>query len=362
MTAFSRLGAAWRQLPGLGLKRAFKAIDTATKVQGQRFREPALILPNTDRRFFNVSHYGVMIPDLPEPFRFFSLMAIIGSSGNRLIDVDHMLTGLPGRHATQVSGTAAPGTGQFGSYDIDRDCEIRPDGSLIRFGEDVLLTGLYPEVRLRVSREEFALDITLNCHDNVTWFARSPIYKHLGLMADYHGHIEYQGEQIPVAGMCTYEYFTMPGPYGVIRDPLPAALRLPMDFFSYQIVAIDADTQLMLAKVGATGVTLLESAWLRSRGEPSRMLDQATHFAVTTFEDAPRIAPDGHAMRLPKTFTWTVCDGDETLAVIHGTVDTPFIYGLCRGYVGGYRYEGEFRGRAVSGRAYIEYVDCGNGL
>ncbi len=354
MTIFSRL----RQLPGLGLKRVFTAMDTAAVEQGRPFHEPELIRPNTDQRLFNVSHYGVMIPDLPEPFRFFSLMAIIGSTGNRLIDVDHMLVDQPGRNATQVSGTAAPGTGQFGSYNIDRDCEIRPDGSLIRFGQDVQLTGLYPEIRLQVSREQFVLDITLTCHDNVTWFARSPIYKHLGLMADYRGYIEYQGEQTPVAGMCTYEYFTMAGPYGVLDKPLPPALRVPMDFFSYQIVALDADTQLMLAKVGAAGVTLLEAAWLRRRGEPSRMLDQDVRFEVSEFEATPRIAPDGHAMRLPKTLTWTVRDGKEILAVIHGTVDTPFIYGLCRGYVGGYCYEGEFRGRAVSGRGYIEYVDC----
>ncbi len=360
MTTISGLSTAWRQLPNRVLKQVFKALDRTEIEQGRPFHEPALIRPNTDRRFFNVSHYGVMIPDLPEPFRFFSLMAIIGSPGNRFIDNDHMLVDSPSRNATQVSGTAAPGTGQFGSYSIDRDCEIRADGSLIRFGQDVTLTGQYPDVRLQVTRGGFTLDIALACHDNVTWFARTPIYKHLGLMADYRGHIEYQGQRTEIAGLCTYEYFTMLGPYGMIDRPLPPALRVPTDFFSYQIVALDADTQLMLAKVGGRGVTILESAWLRGRGKPSQIFAQQARFEVTAFEDEPRIAPNGHAMRLPKTFTWTVSDGAETVALLRCTVDTAFIYGLCRGYVGGYCYEGEFRGRAVSGRGYIEYVDCGN--
>jgi hypothetical protein len=358
MTSSTSRSAFWQRLPILALKQAFRALDDAAAEQGQPFHEPALIRPNMDRRFFNVSHYGVMIPDLPEPFKFFSLMAIIGNAGNRFIDSDHMLVDRPSRNATQVSGTAAMGSGQFGSYSIDRDCEIRADGSLIRFGHDVTLTGLYPDIRLQVTREGFTLDIALTCLDNVTWFARTPVYKHLGLMADYRGHIEYQGRRTEIAGACTYEYFTMLGPYGVIDTPLPPALRMPTDFFTYQIVALYADTQLMLAKVGGHDVALLEAAWLRGRDQPSQMFAKQVKFEVTAFEAEPRIAPDGSQMLLPKTFTWTVKNGNDTLAVIHGSVDTPFIYGLCRGYVGGYRYTGEFKGQEIRGRGYIEYVDC----
>ena len=322
------------------------------------FSDAELIRPNIDRKLFNVSHYGVMIPNLPEPFKYFSIMAIIGTAGNRLIDTDHMLVDKPGRNATQVSGTAADGTGQFGSYSIDHDCDINTDGSLIQLGRDVTMTGLYPNIRLQVTRENFKLDIKLSCHDNVTWFARSSFYKHLGLMADFSGHIEYQGQRHEISGPCTYEYFTMVGPYGYITRPLPRWLKVPMDFFSYQIVHIDNDTQLMLAKVGVRGRTVLEAAFIRVRGEQGQRYAKSTRFEVTQFESEVRIAPDGQLMRLPRTFCWTVQDGEEIIATIEGTVDTPFTYGLCSGYVGGYKYDGDFMERSVSGRAYIEYVDA----
>lgn len=346
-----------KNLLGHSFRQSFKWLDSAAAKQGIPFDEPGLIRPNVGNKLHNVSHYGVMIPDLPEPFRYFSLMAIIGTAGNRLIDTDHMLVDQPARNATQVSGTAAAGTSQFASYSTDRDCDIRADGSLIRLGQDITLSGLYPDIRLQVTRAGFELDITLHCHDNVTWFARTPVYKHIGLMADYAGHINYQGQRHEIEGTCTYEYFSMVGLYGFITEPLPENRKVPMDFFSYQIVAIDEHTQLMLAKVGAAGVTALEAAFVRHKGQPSRTYVKDVRFEVTRYEDEPRIAPDGRAMRLPKTFTWTVQDGADTVAEIHGTVDTPFTYGLTSGYVGGYRYEGFFRGKPVSGRAYIEYVD-----
>lgn len=346
-----------RQLGGQLIRQALTRMDRAPALQGRPFSEPELIRPNTDARLFNVSHYGVMIPTLPEPYKYFSLMAILGTAGNRFIDTDHMLVDAPGRNCTQVSGTALAGSSHFGSYSMDRDCEIRADGRLIRLGGDVELSGSYPDIHLRVRRGDFELDIALACSDNVTWFCHTPVYKHLGLLAEYRGHIGHGNERQAIAGLCTYEYFTMAGPYGLVRKPLPPSLRVPTDFFSYQIVDLGDDTQLMLAKVCALGVTGLEAAWLRSKNDYSRTYATGVRFTVTSYEDALRIAPDGRAMLLPKTFTWTVQDGTDTLAEIHGTVDTPFTYGLCSGYVGGYRYEGRFRGKPVSGRAYIEYVD-----
>ncbi len=346
-----------RQAGGQLFRQAFKRLDSAPDLQGRPFAEPELIRPNTDARLFNVSHYGVMIPSLPEPYKYFSLMAILGTAGNRFIDTDHMLVDEPRRNATQVSGTALAGSSQFASYSLDRDCDIREDGSLIRLGDDVELSGNYPDIRLKVNRQDFTLDISLACTDKVTWFAHTPVYKHLGLLAEYQGHIGHGSERQAIAGLCTYEYFAMAGPYSLHQKPLPAALRVPTDFFSYQIVDLGDDSQLMLAKVCALGETALEAAWLRSKNSYSHAYHQQVHFEVTRYEDQDRIAPDGRRMRLPKTFTWTVQDGADTVAEIHGTVDTPFTYGLCSGYVGGYRYEGSFRGRPVSGRAYIEYVD-----
>jgi hypothetical protein len=344
-------------IAGTALGKGWRAADRAQSHEPATFSRPQIIGPNVGKRPFNASHYGVMIPNLPEPFRYFSLMALIGSSGVRFIDTDHMLKNTPTDHASQVSGTAVEDTAQFASYSVKRDCDIREDGSLIRFGNDVTLSGRYPTVRLQVTRAAFELDIQLNIQDNVTWFSDLPIYQHLGLMADYQGYIDYDGKRTSIGGHCTYEYARMSTPYGAIKKPLPMALRAPLDFFTYQIVHIDDDTQLMLARVGGLGTAWVEKAWVRRRGEASFTLANNTQFDVIEFETTPRIGPDGFQMRLPKTFRWTVKDGGKTFAIINGTVDTPMTYGLCRGYVGGYHYHGKFNGKPVDGRAYIEYVD-----
>lgn len=346
-----------RSTAGQILRKGWQALDRAQTHEPAVFTTPEMIRPNVGNWLFNASHFGVMIPHLPEPFRYFSLMSLIGSSGVRFVDTDHMLVSEPADNATQVSGTAAEGTSQFASYSIQRDCEIRDDGSLIRFGSDVTLTGSYPEVRLQVTRGAFALDIQLVIHDNVTWFVDQPFYQHIGLMADYEGHIDYDGDRLAIGGHCTYEYYRMATAYGFLKQPLPMSLRVPLDFFTYQIVHINDETQLMLAKVGGLGHPWMQSAWVRRRGEASYTLEKNTRFEVTEYESALRTGPDGFRMRLPKSFRWTVSDGEHRIAVINGQVDTPMTYGLCRGYVGGYQCDGEFDGKSISGRAYIEYVD-----
>ena len=346
-----------RKVAGQTLQKAWQAADRAQRREPSVFSTPDIIRPNVGNKAFNASHYGVMLPKLPEPFRYFSLMALIGSSGVRFIDADHMLKGEPADHASQVSGTGLDGTGQFRAYSIQRDCDFHADGSLIEFGNDVTLSGTYPKLRLQVSHDAYQLDIQLTIHNNVTWFADLPIYQHIGLMADYHGHIQHGGQRMAISGHGTYEYARMVSPYGILKRPLPMAMRVPLDFFTYQIVHIDDDTQLMLARVGGMGSPCVESAWLRQRGQASVCYANNTRFNVSEYETTARSTPNGDQMRLPRCFNWTVKDGNRTIAVINGEVDTPMTYGLCRGYVGGYQYQGEFKGKPLDGRAYIEYVD-----
>ena len=45
-----------------------------------------------------------MIPDLPEPHRFFSTMSLIGATGSLAFDTDHALADQPRRNASVVAG------------------------------------------------------------------------------------------------------------------------------------------------------------------------------------------------------------------------------------------------------------------
>ncbi|WP_175401885.1 DUF6670 family protein [Veronia pacifica] len=335
-------------------------IDSTKEERLKRFGSPEIIRPNIDRRFFSCTHYGVMIPNLPEPFKYFSLMSFIGSSGIKMIDNDYMLVDTPRRNVTQVSGTALPETSNFASYSVDRDCQMSPDGSLVKYGDDVTISGQYPEFRLQMSHDNYHLDITLTCHDNVTWFIHNPVYKHLSLMADFKGHISNKGVDKLISGHGCFEYCNLISLYSLFNKPISHAYRFPYDFFTYQIIHIDENTQLLLALLMIKGKPVTREAYIRRRGELVKYSNQRkTHFKVTKFEDADTITPEGRHTRLPETFTWTASDENgDSLLTIHGTVDTPMTYGLLRGHVGGYQYHGELEGEAVSGRGYIEYVDC----
>jgi hypothetical protein len=76
-------------------------------------------------------------------------------------------------------------------------------------------------------------------------------------------------------------------------------------------------------------------------------------FTVLEYDPEPRVTPDGRAMRLPLRFGWGAGD-----VAIQGTSVGDWTYGLGAGYVGSYDYDGTFAGRAITGRAYLEYIDC----
>lgn len=321
---------------------------------------PTTFPPNGGARRFGLVHYGIMIPDLPAPHRFMATAIILGSAGMRVFDAD--FAAAPGdgplQTATLVHGTAAAVDRHFTRYSIPRDVESRADGNLLRLGDDLELSGRYPEFRLESRRDGFAVDLTLTATGDVTWFAKGLFYEHIALVTRYRGTIEHGGATTEVAGLCTYEYARGTSPYLLRNRFLPQAAKLPWDVFSYQVIDLDADTQLLLAHVQVDQYPALTSAYLRVIGQRAHRLDADVHFRVTSTQARPAVGPDGHAMWLPETFAWRVRDRrGRTLFAIDATVDTPMLFGIGTGYVGGYRWEGERDGRPASGRGYIEYVD-----
>jgi hypothetical protein len=338
------------------LQLALRRLDRADAEQGQPFRRPGMMVPHTRSRRYGWTHYGVMIPDLPAPHRFFSIMSIVGTPGALAFDTDHALTDTPRRNATVVSGTAATHPLHFGGYSIPRDCTMHEDGGLVRFGEAVQISGGYPDYRVQARYGAFALDLEIRNTDKVSWFLRNPVYDHLSLLSHYRGAITLGGDTLQVEGRCTFEYAACLSPY-LLRDrPLAPRWKFPLDFFTYQVINLDHGEQLLLTRYMVLGRPLATVAYLRSDSAYSRS-HRETSFELLEAAPEPAIAPDGQAMRLPRRFRWIVQDGGQPLLELEGEVDTPFTYGLGSGYVGGYRYQGRHRGQAISGRGYIEYID-----
>jgi hypothetical protein len=284
-------------------------------------------------------HYGVMLPGLPAPERYFGVMAIVGTPGASFVANDDRITTSPRDTAYIVSRW-------FRTYSLRRDCVLAPDGSRLRFGDDLLITGSYPH--FNVTRTDPPASLHLDATPAVTRFMRIPgIYVHWSVLCGVRGNVG----GIDVDTLCTFEYARGVSVHSLLDRRLPSALRVPVPFFTYHVLNVDDRTQLLFSDVrGPRSIALQSAAHVRSVDGGSTTRRTGHRFDVHTCET--RTTPDGRSMALPLSFTWGV-DGIE----VHGRTNGDFAYGLGAGYVGTYDYEGVFDGRSIRGCGYLEYVD-----
>jgi hypothetical protein len=346
------VGRVAEQLLGLLVNRPVARVLGATAPEEGELPDPPLFRPHARDKRYGFSHYNVVIPSLPEPHRFLACCVMIGQSGTRAFDDDHAQVAGPGRTATLAFGTAATAPSWFSSYSASHDCELADDGSVLRFGGgELTLIGAFPSFELTASRPGFEAALSLDLTDEVTWFARSPVYDHLGLPARYAGTISFAGETIEVAGLASYEYARAVNLRTLLRR------TLPWDFFTYHVVALDPDTLLLLTHTGALGRPLLSTAFVKSPGGEQRRIVTGVSLELADSGHRVLTAPDGAETLVPESFFWTR-DSDEGPAFeLEAIPDTEMIYGVGTGWIGGLRYRGEFDGREVDARGYFEYVD-----
>lgn len=324
------------------------------------FEHSDILVPHTSRRRGEAwTHNGIMIPGLPAPLRFLSATTFIGVPGVIVGDpLGPMPAGGPRNAANVQLSTAATAPGFEKTLNIAQDCTFAPDGSVWRYGDHLKIEGTYPEYGISIEAPNLSAKLSLSCTDTVTWFVVTPLYRHLSLLAEYSGTVAANGSDIHVSGLCTFEYGSAVSAYSVARRQVPDYLRLPLDFFTYQIVNLDERTQLLLTATEMRGRGLLTAAYLRTLDGESCTVDEGVRFEVLEPRSEPTITPDGTPMALPHRFRWTSPGGSDLPIDITGTVDTAFNFGLGNGYVGGYNYSGQVRGNDVSGTAgYIEYID-----
>jgi hypothetical protein len=314
--------------------------------------------PHLHSRRWAWTHYGVMIPDLPDPHRFLACMAIVGTTGSRTFDTDHARVDGPRRSASLVTGTAvtAPGS-SYRQYSTRFDCHLAPDGSFVRLGDDLTITGTGRERHVVIDRDGFTASLDLRLTDAATWFARGPVWEHLSVLTRYDGTITWEGTTEQVTGTGTFEWARSAGVHAVLPWALPARLKAPADTFAYCVIDLDADTQLLLSGFGLLGRPALDAAYVRSTtGAPER---HVTGVRMVVEERGEEVTtPDGRRTRPPRVLHWTSAD-DRIDVVVR--VDTPLLYGLGSGHVGGVAHTGTLDGRALAGQGYLEVIDRRDG-
>ncbi len=330
---------------GSAAGRALALLDRAAEGP---FDPSTSIAPPQGRRRSWV-HYGVMMPGLPAPHRFFNVMAVLGTPGAAFVANDHLITTSPRDTAYVVSATSAMTGGQFRAYRMQDECAFAADGSSLRFGADLAIEGGLPGFHVRRTHPEAAVDLEIWPTDVVTRFIRLPgVYDHWSLLCEAGGTVG----GVAVDGLCTVEYACGVGLHSLLDRRLSRRLQLPVTFFTYHVLNLDDRTQLLFTYVRGPGeMPLQQAVHVRSLDDGATTIRDGVSFTVDSSE--PRTTPDGRTMRLPLQFHWTA----EGVRVT-GTSHRDFTYGLGAGFVGTYDYEGTVHGRPISGCAYIEYVDC----
>jgi hypothetical protein len=318
-------------------------VNPVARLDGRPFDPASSFGPPTGR--YQTVHYGVMIPNLPEPHRFLDVVAIIGQPRIPIWRNEHLIRTTAKDTVSLLTATGSMTSGQLVGYSVSQDCEFSPGGSQLRFGDRLVISGSYPDFAVRIDHPEVPVALQLTATDKVTQFARliGGRYDHWSLLGRYAGEIA----GTAVTGLCTLEYAR------------GGALRLPLRSFTYQVLNVDDRTQVLMGQVlGPAGLPVQQAVYVRSLDGYSRTYPRGCRFTVSAYEDRPRPTPDGREMLLPREFSWraSASDGAELIHV-NGTTCGDFTYGMAAGFAGSYRYEGRLRGSPIEGLGYLEYID-----
>lgn len=327
--------------------KAVQLLDRSASVNGQHFDRRTTICPPQGR--YSTVHYGLMLPNLPAPHRFLNIIVVAGQPKVELFNNPQLIRTTPRDTANVLVGTSTGTPDYFQGYSLKQDCELKRDGSYLRFGQDLILEGSYPHFSARRENHDFNFNVKLNATDKIAHFGKliGSTYEHWSLLCEYEGHIEHLGLRTPIAGLCTWEYARA------------ININLPFRFFTYQILNIDETTQVLMVEVrGPLDVVVQQRIYVRSLEDHGGIYTRGFDFTVHEYEAQRVTSPAGRSLRLPKTFSWKVDDhqGHE-LITIEGVANGDFQYGMAGGYAGSYSYRGRFKQRDVEGTGYIEFID-----
>ncbi|ARU57942.1 hypothetical protein OLMES_3922 [Oleiphilus messinensis] len=332
----------------MGIAKKFVSlVDRSHTIAGQPF-SPATGV-DIPKGLYGTVHYGIMVPGLPEPFRFLNIIVLIGQPKARLFANPHLIETSAKDTANLLVGSATATPDHFQGYSVQRDCEFKPDGSYLKFGNDLVIEGQYPNFSVVREGHDFNLQLSLRATDKIAHFSRmvGGLYDHWSILCEYQGVIEQHGEKTELQGLCTYEYARAMN------------VNLPFRFFTYQIINIDENTQVLMVEVlGPFNMEVQRRVYVRTLDDHGGIYSKGFDFKVHTFESEEVVTPNGVRMRLPGQFSWRVEDDEGVeLITIEGDCNQDFNYGMTAGYAGSYHYKGRFKGQAISGTGYIEYID-----
>ena len=128
-----------------------------------------------------------MVPNLPEPFRFFDAIVILGTAHAPVFGKRSLAAGAPDDSAWVLTGSAVTPNG-FEQYSITDQCDLSDDGTHLRFDDHLVINRTVSQITVSASRPEARVELTLNPTSAVSHFAHIPgVYDHWSVLCQAEG-------------------------------------------------------------------------------------------------------------------------------------------------------------------------------
>ena len=321
-------------------------VDESRQLNQARF--PLDLAYHPQKGWFRIIHQGIMIPDLPAPLHYFNFLTIIGQPNVPMLRNSSAIRTTAGDTAAVICSVSPQMAGHFHSYSVENDCYLRENH--YQFADREILSGALPEFRLQRQDDELSVDLKITTKPVISHFTKLKLglFEHWSLLCRCQGLITYKEQKFEIDQMGAFEYAR------AVNIPY-----LPLCFFTYQIINLKDQRQLLLAQLRNNFNQVVQSRiYLRDFHRATAvMYDENVIFSVHRVY--PKVkTPNQQEMYLPREFEWHYQDA-ETEIHIQAQSRGDFKFGLAAGYVGSYCYQLTINDYEEAGTAgYCEYIDC----
>lgn len=311
--------------------------------------QAAKLAYHPQRKHYKIIHQGLMIPNLPAPLHYFNFLSIIGQPNvPMLFNKNAVIDNKPLNTATVISSISPTMQGHLHSYDIQKQCHLTHDD--YQFGQRERLIGAFPHFTFIREDAEMSAEIQIKTTPLISHFTKLklPFFDHWSLLCECSGSVYYQNQQYHFEQLGSFEYAR------AINLPY-----LPLSFFTYQIINLDDNKQMLLAQIRDNFNQIVQSRlYIRDLNtQQTLMFDHNVKFIVHRIYPIVK-TPNQQSMYLPREFEWQYEDAKQKIRVLAQSRGD-YKFGLAAGYVGSFNYQLQYNDQEYFGDAgYCEYIDC----
>ncbi|NNH02202.1 DUF6670 family protein [Acinetobacter sp. ANC 5414] len=298
---------------------------------------------------YKIIHQGLMIPNLPAPLHYLNFLSVIGQPNVPMLRNESAIHSTALDTATIIASVSPHMRGQLNSYSVEKECQFKKE--YFKFADRELISGCFPHFRIQREDKELSFDLSVTTSNIISYFTklRMGLADHWSALCQCEGQIVYKGQKFEIQQMGCFEYARSIN-----------FSYLPLVFFTYQIINLENNRQLLLAQIRDPFNSIVQSRlYLRdAKMGVAQMFDDHVRFKVHRVY--PKVkTPNGQYMYLPREFEWGYEGKDGTCISVQAQSRGDFKFGLAAGYVGSFKYQIKINHYEEMGESgYCEYIDC----